>query len=142
MSTRLAFPSTHSPRTKATPPSYAATSRIGWAVCSRHSMRRGWPRYDFGRHTMSYNPLANVAAPLQPQGGMQGNPQNPLARLAGPMPGLPPRPPAPTAAQATAAVRRLSAVQESMRVILQNPDLGRTNVFVLRLWIRLVSCYR
>jgi hypothetical protein len=77
---------------------------------------------------MSYNPLANVAAPPQPQGGMQGNPHNPLANLAGPLPGLPPRPPAPTAAQATAAVRRLSAVQESMRVILQNPDLGRTNV--------------
>jgi hypothetical protein len=77
---------------------------------------------------MSYNPLAEVGAPPQPQGGMQGNQQNPLANLAGPLPGLPPRLPAPTAAQATAAVRRLSAVQESMRVILQNPDLGRTNV--------------
>jgi hypothetical protein len=77
---------------------------------------------------MSFNPLSDKPAPPQPQGGMQGNPQNPLASLAGPMPGLPPRLPAPSAAQTTAAVRRLSAVQESMRIILQNPDLGRTNI--------------
>ena len=74
------------------------------------------------------NPLENQQSAPQPQGAAQGNPQNPLASLAGPLPGLPPRPPAPSAAQATAAVRRLSAVQESMRVILQNPDLGRTNI--------------
>ena len=76
------------------------------------------------------NPLENQQSPPQPQGMAQGQPNqaNPLASLAGPLPGLPPRPPAPSAAQATAAVRRLSAVQESMRVILQNPDLGRTNV--------------
>ena len=54
---------------------------------------------------MSYNPLADVAAPPQPQGAAQGNPQNPLASLAGPMPGLPPRLPAPSAAQATAAIK-------------------------------------
>jgi hypothetical protein len=81
---------------------------------------------------MSYNPLANVAAPPQAQGGMQGNPQqqNPLARLAGPMPGQAPpsQQPAPTTAQATAAVRRLTAVQNAMREVMQAPGYGRTNI--------------
>jgi hypothetical protein len=76
----------------------------------------------------SDNPLANVRAPQQPLGAAQGNPQNPLARLAAPLPGPPPRPPAPTAAQATAAIKRFMAVQSAMRDLLQNPDLGRTNV--------------
>ena len=79
---------------------------------------------------MSYNPLANVAAPSQPQGGMQGNQQNPLSRLAGPMPGQapPPQQPAPTTAQATAAVRRLTAVMNAMREVMQSPGYGRTNI--------------
>lgn len=81
---------------------------------------------------MSYNPLANVAAPPQPQGGMQGNQQqqNPLARLTGPMPGQapPPQQPAPTTAQATAAVRRLTAVMNAMREVMQSPGYGRTNI--------------
>jgi hypothetical protein len=75
----------------------------------------------------SYNPLANQSSPPQPQGpAQQGG--NPLARIAPQMGGAQQPLPAPTRAQTTAAVRRLSAVQESMRVILQNPDLGRTNV--------------
>ena len=77
---------------------------------------------------MSYNPLADVAAPPQPQGAAQGSPQNPLASLVGPMPSPPPRLPAPTAAQATAAIKRFTAVQSAMRDLLQNPDLGRTNI--------------
>jgi hypothetical protein len=80
---------------------------------------------------MNYNPLAKVAAPPQPQGGMQGNPQqqNPLARLAGPLPGsAPPQQPAPTTAQATAAVRRLTAVMNAMREVMQAPGYGRTNI--------------
>jgi hypothetical protein len=81
---------------------------------------------------MSYNPLSDVAAPPQPQGGMQGNPQqqNPLAALAGPLPGSPPpsQQPAPTTAQATAAVRRLTAVQNAMREVMQSPGYGRTNI--------------
>jgi hypothetical protein len=76
----------------------------------------------------SDNPLANVRAPQQPLGAAQGNPQNPLASLAGPLPGLPPRPPAPTAAQATAAVKRFGAVANAMRTVLANPDLGRRNI--------------
>jgi hypothetical protein len=80
---------------------------------------------------MSYNPLENVAAPPQPQGGMQGNSrqQNPLASLAGPMPGQAPpsQQPAPTRAQAVAAVRRLTAVQNAMREVMQSPGYGRTN---------------
>jgi hypothetical protein len=82
---------------------------------------------------MSYNPLANVAAPPQPQGGTRGspqNPQNPLATLAGPLPGppAPPQQPAPTRAQAVAAVRRLTAVQNAMREVMQSPGYGRTNI--------------
>jgi hypothetical protein len=77
---------------------------------------------------MSYNPLADQSSAPQPQGTAQGNSQNPLASLAGPLPGLPPRPPAPTAAQATAAIKRFGAVQSAMRDLLQNPNLGRTNV--------------
>jgi hypothetical protein len=76
----------------------------------------------------SDNPLANVRAPQQPLGAAQGNPQNPLARLAAPLPGPPPRPPAPSAAQATAAIKRFGAVQSAMRDLLQNPDLGRSNI--------------
>ena len=72
------------------------------------------------------NPLAEQSAPPQPQGAAQGN--NPLASLAGPLPGLPPRPPAPSAAQATAAVRRLSAVQEAMRSVMSADGFGRINV--------------
>jgi hypothetical protein len=77
----------------------------------------------------SDNPLANVRAPQQPMGAAQGNPQNPLARLAGPLPGSapPPQQPAPTTAQATAAVRRLTAVQNAMREVMQSPGYGRTN---------------
>jgi hypothetical protein len=81
---------------------------------------------------MSYNPLANVAAPPQPQGGMQGNQQqqNPLARLAGPMPGLPqiPQQPSPTRAQTVAAVHRLGAVMDAMRSVMSADGFGRTNV--------------
>jgi hypothetical protein len=78
----------------------------------------------------SDNPLANVRAPQQPLGAAQGNPQNPLARLAAPLPGSPPpsQQPAPTTAQATAAVRRLTAVQSAMREVMQSPGYGRTNI--------------
>jgi hypothetical protein len=78
----------------------------------------------------SYNPLANVRAPQQPLGAAQGNPQNPLARLAGQLPGSAPpqQQPAPTTAQATAAVRRLTAVQSAMREVMQSPGYGRTNI--------------
>jgi hypothetical protein len=72
------------------------------------------------------NPLAEQSGPPQPQGAAQGN--NPLASLAGPLPGLPSRPPAPTAAQATAAVKRFGAVADAMRTVLANPDLGRRNI--------------
>jgi hypothetical protein len=75
---------------------------------------------------MSYNPLENQASRPQPQGTAQGN-ANPLARLAAPLPGLPPPLPAPTAAQATAAVRRLSAVADAMRTVMNQPDFGRAN---------------
>lgn len=71
------------------------------------------------------NPLENQSSPPRPPGAAQGNP---LAQLAGPLPGLPPPPPAPSAAQATAAVRRFSAVQSAMRDLLQNPELGRANI--------------
>ncbi len=76
------------------------------------------------------NPLADQQQPQQPQGTAQGNPQgaNPLAALAGPMPGLPPPPPSPSAAQTTAAVRRLSAVQEAMRQVMATDGFGRENV--------------
>jgi hypothetical protein len=78
---------------------------------------------------VNYNPLSDQASPPQPMGAAQGNnPQNPLASLAGPLPGLPPRQPAPTAAQATAAVRRLSAVQDAMRNVMSTEGFGRTNV--------------
>ena len=73
------------------------------------------------------NPLENQQSPPQPSGPQQGNP-NPLAQLAGPLPGLPPRPPAPSTAQATAAVRRFGAVADAIRAVLSNPDLGRKNV--------------
>jgi hypothetical protein len=74
------------------------------------------------------NPLADQPSPPQPQGMAQGNPQNPLARLVPQLPGPPPRLPAPSAAQATAAIKRFGAVQSAMRDLLQNPDLGRTNI--------------
>ena len=79
---------------------------------------------------MGYNPLADQPSPPQPMGASgQSNPQNPLARLAGPMPGsAPPQQPAPTAAQATAAVRRLNAVMSAMRNVMQAPGYGRTNI--------------
>ena len=78
---------------------------------------------------MSYNPLSDQAAPPRPQGASgQSNPQNPLARLAGPLPSSPPPQPAPTAAQATAAVRRLNAVMSAMRNVMQAPGYGRTNI--------------
>ena len=79
---------------------------------------------------MSYNPLSDQAAPPQPQGASgQSNPQNPLARLAGAMPGSPPpQQPAPTAAQTTSAVRRLNAVMSAMRNVMQAPGYGRTNI--------------
>jgi hypothetical protein len=73
------------------------------------------------------NPLADQQRPPQPQGQPQGNP-NPLARLAAPLPGPPLPPPAPTAAQTAAALRRLNAVADAMRTVLQNPDLGQKNV--------------
>jgi hypothetical protein len=81
----------------------------------------------------SYNPLSDQSSAPPPSGtargnAAQGNPQNPLTSLAGPLPGLPPRPPAPTAAQTTAAIKRFGAVQSAMRDLLQNPNLGRTNV--------------
>lgn len=72
------------------------------------------------------NPLENQQSPPQPQGMAQGN--NPLARLAGPLPGLPPRQPAPTAAQATAAVHRFRAVMDAMRSVMSEPNYGRANV--------------
>src|SRR4051812_30892334 len=73
---------------------------------------------------MQNNPLADQASPSQ-SSGPQGNP---LASLAGPLPGLPPRQPMPSAAQTTAAVKRFSAVANAMRTVLANPDLGRRNV--------------
>ena len=72
------------------------------------------------------NPLADQRQPQQPQGPSQG--ANPLARLAGPLPGLPPPPPAPTAAQTTAAVRRFGLVQEAMRAVMSQDGYGRQNV--------------
>src|ERR1700760_347396 len=74
---------------------------------------------------MMNNPLADQA---QPVGAPQGGPSNPLAQLAAPLPGLPPNPPRPSAAQTTAAVRRLSAVQEAMRSVMSADGFGRVNV--------------
>src|ERR1700722_300192 len=70
------------------------------------------------------NPLANVAAPQQPQGAPQGG--NPLARIA-PQLG-PQKPPAPTKAQTVAAVQRCLAIQSAMRAVMSNPDFGKSNI--------------
>lgn len=75
------------------------------------------------------NPLANVAAPPQPQ-GMAQQPQgaNPLSRIAPQMGGAPPSQPAPTKAQTTAAVQRFSAIQSAMRSVMEDPAFGKSNV--------------
>lgn len=75
----------------------------------------------------SNNPLANVAAPPQPQGAAtQGG--NPLSRLAPQMGGAPQKPPAPTKAQTVAAVARFGAIQSAMRAVMSNPDYGKSNI--------------
>ena len=74
------------------------------------------------------NPLADQASPPQPAGAPQAPPQNPLARLAGPLPGLPPPQPAPTQAQTVAAVRRFGAVQSAMREVMSADGFGRTDM--------------
>jgi hypothetical protein len=75
----------------------------------------------------SDNPLANVAAPQQPQGMAQAQ-GNPLARIAPQLGGAPQKPPAPTKAQTTAAVQRFSAIQAAMRSVMEDKDFGRANV--------------
>jgi hypothetical protein len=75
----------------------------------------------------SDNPLANVAAPEQPQGMAQAQ-GNPLARIAPQLGGALQKPPAPTKAQTTAAVQRFSAIQSAMRVVMEDKDFGKSNI--------------
>jgi hypothetical protein len=74
----------------------------------------------------SDNPLANVAAPQQPQGAQQPQGGNPLSRIA-PQVG-PQKPPTPNKAQTTAAVARFGAIQSAMRSVMQDPAFGKSNV--------------
>lgn len=75
------------------------------------------------------NPLANQVAPQQPQSLPQAAPQgnNPLARIA-PQPAGPAPMPTPSAAQTTAAVHRFSAIQSAMRMVMEDPDFGKSNI--------------
>lgn len=76
----------------------------------------------------SNNPLANVAAPPQPQGAQPQQGGNPLARIAPQAGGAFQKPPTPTKAQTTAAVQRFSAIQNAMREVMEDPAFGKSNV--------------
>lgn len=72
------------------------------------------------------NPLANVAAPPQAQGA-QPQQGGALARIA-PQMGGQQQQPIPNRAQTVAAVKRFSAIQEALRPIISDPDLGKQNI--------------